>query len=262
VLAAVVLAGLATSATPYEVDWLADGARLAGLQALMLTLDAVEPSLAPLDRCQKTAGGTHCDPNRLNGLDRSVVGNHSRRWDRASDLGRSSALALAVVGTGALALMDDTATPWRDAATDLLVLATAISAASLTTSSLKLALGRSRPLQYSADSYELSLERDLSFPSGHVTTTAAAMAALATTVAYRKPWSVWAYSAAGAAVLLTGLVAHGRVQAGMHFYTDVAAGAAVGGLAGVLIPKLFERREILITPMLGETKGLMLTVRF
>ncbi|MBI3323235.1 MAG: phosphatase PAP2 family protein [Candidatus Omnitrophica bacterium] len=98
------------------------------------------------------------------------------------------------------------------------------------TSGLKLVFGRPRPFeQY----HSLGLDPaqlGSAFPSGHAT----AAFALATALACRWPkgWLAW-FAAAG-------LVAISRVALGLHWPSDVAAGAAVGSLVVFGLARLEE----------------------
>lgn len=87
---------------------------------------------------------------------------------------------------------------------------------------IKVLVGRSRP-----DINQLVEVADLSFPSGHVTNAAATFAALALLVGRRRRRTVRVALAGGAAGV-TALVASTRVFLGVHWVTDVLAGAALG----------------------------------
>lgn len=77
-----------------------------------------------------------------------------------------------------------------------------------------------------------------SFFAGHVSTVATSCFFMARVYADYHPDSKlkWVfYSAAGAMTAVTGVM---RIQAGMHFFSDVLLGATVGTLSGILIPGL------------------------
>ena len=76
----------------------------------------------------------------------------------------------------------------------------------------------------------------MSFPSGHTSAAASGFGAYATTFWLRHPGSPARFAVLGGAVLATGLVGYGRVGGGEHFYTDVIAGAVLGGVLGYLVP--------------------------
>ena len=97
------------------------------------------------------------------------------------------------------------------------------------TSGLKAVFGRLRPYeQYPSLGIHQPGDLGASFPSGH----AAAAFALAAALGYRWPqWRpVW--------FLMAGLVGLSRVALGMHWPSDVAAGAALGFLVVFGLAKL------------------------
>jgi len=69
-----------------------------------------------------------------------------------------------------------------------------------------------------------------SFPSGH-TTTAFALAFWVFLLTYRTRYQGWGYGA----LLLAGLVGLSRVYRGVHYPSDVLAGAAIGVVWGALV---------------------------
>ena len=87
---------------------------------------------------------------------------------------------------------------------------------------VKVLVGRARP-----DLDQLTRATGLSFPSGHTTNAAATFAALALLLGRGRTTTARA-ALAGAAAGLTALVASTRVLLGVHWLTDVLAGAALG----------------------------------
>jgi len=98
-------------------------------------------------------------------------------------------------------------------------------------------LTRFRP--YYHDGRELRAEhRHDSFPSGHTTVAFMSAAFFAAAVSQEHPDSRWKRPAiAGSYAFATGIGAM-RMLSGMHFFTDVIAGAAIGSFYGWLIPYL------------------------
>jgi membrane-associated phospholipid phosphatase len=86
----------------------------------------------------------------------------------------------------------------------------------------KLIVGRDRPAIRQLTGFSSS-----SFPSGHAATAAAAFAAFALLLGLRRSHRVKA-ALAGAAVGIATAVAGTRVLLGVHWFTDVLAGVAVG----------------------------------
>ena len=123
------------------------------------------------------------------------------------------------------------------------VLLETMAAVGVATQGLKLAIRRPRPNQYTPEYYRRSLSREVSFPSGHTATVAGGAMSLAATFWWKYPNSPWRFAVAGAGIVATTLVGVGRVRAGVHFPTDVLAGAAIGGSLGLLIPWLHLRER-------------------
>jgi membrane-associated phospholipid phosphatase len=110
---------------------------------------------------------------------------------------------------------------------------------------LKTTTGRIRPYAYNDDPAipqedKESLHAVRSFPSGH--TAHAFMSVVFLNTVYGKlkpdsplrPW-LWAGS-----LVAAGTVGYLRYDSGNHFPTDILAGAAIGGLAGWMVPRLHE----------------------
>lgn len=107
---------------------------------------------------------------------------------------------------------------------------------SLLNNGLKLLVHRERPVVL-----QLTHAGGYSFPSGHTAAAAACWAAIALVVARR--WPRPGRRAAGAIVLVITLaVASSRVLLGVHWLTDVIAGAIVGWTWFVLVTVLFGGR--------------------
>ena len=164
----------------------------------------------------------------------------------------------------------DTTRPWADWGTDLLVVTEAGLLTTLLTSTLKYAVRRPRPTQYNPDMPNRfgASEHQLSFPSGHTSVAAAVATSYAMTFGLRHPDSPWrwaVYAGGGVAALFTG---YARVAAGMHFYTDIIGGLALGAAVGTLVPWM-HRKEVSLLPTVhaaafDETAlpGMTLSMRF
>ncbi len=112
--------------------------------------------------------------------------------------------------------------------------AAGITLALTTATILKIAVQRERPkAAHPADIIERDHAGALSFPSGH--TTSAFSAATAISLTYRK-WYVVA-----PAFLYAGLTGYSRMRLGMHYPTDVLAGALIGSGCTFLVWKLQEK---------------------
>jgi undecaprenyl-diphosphatase len=107
---------------------------------------------------------------------------------------------------------------------------------SLLTNGLKLVVHRERP-----NVMHLTAAHGYSFPSGHTAAAAACWAAIALVVARKWPRSA-RRTAAAVAVMITLSVAATRVLLGVHWLTDVIAGAVLGWTWFVLVTVLFGGR--------------------
>ena len=239
-----------SGATPYEIDPVTDGV-LTGASAVFLVImdGLVKSSLVTNPSCDLVASVNYCDPGRLNALDASVVGNDSETWRDLSNVGIGVVYGLPLVLGLFDSLTAETTRPWADWGTDLLVVTEAGLLTSVATSTFKYALRRPRPTQYHPDMPNRfgAAEHQLSFPSGHTSVAAAVASAYAMTYGLRHPDSNWrwaVYAGAGAAAVFTG---YARIAAGMHFYTDVLGGLALGTAVGILVPWI-HRKGVQVLP--------------
>ncbi|MGB7363044.1 MAG: phosphatase PAP2 family protein [Rhodococcus sp. (in: high G+C Gram-positive bacteria)] len=122
-----------------------------------------------------------------------------------------------------------------------IVLLGTVAAATVLCTVLKLVVDRARPPL----SVQLILETDPSFPSGHVTGTAALAAMMALVLTGNAPTTMRRLAAL-AVVVVTAIVAATRVYLGVHWLSDVCAGALTAALAvtlGMLALRLLEQRS-------------------
>jgi len=101
---------------------------------------------------------------------------------------------------------------------------------------------RFRP--YSHDGRELRTgHRHDSFPSGHTCAAFLSATFFSTTFVLENPGSRWKWPAIIGSHTLAASVGAMRMMGGMHFLTDVLAGAAMGSFFGWLIPVLHAPRR-------------------
>jgi len=107
---------------------------------------------------------------------------------------------------------------------------------------LKENITRFRPWYYDGRTLGSNPRSD-SFPSGHSCAAFLSATFFSTTFLLEHPDSRWRWPViAGSHTLAAGVGAM-RILSGMHFFTDVIAGAAIGSLYGWLIPYLHFRRS-------------------
>jgi membrane-associated phospholipid phosphatase len=198
----------------------------------------------PVATCPAEGESGACDPGALNALDRSVVGKSSKGWRLVSDGAALGAYALPVM-LGALDYAVSGESEWGgELWKDLLVASEAVGLTVLVTDLFKYAVRRPRPTRYDSRVFSNSFEHSLGFPSGHTSSAAAAAAAGISTFFFRHPESPTRYGLLGLGAVITGLTACGRVGGGMHFYSDVLAGAVLGTTLGVLVPYLHRTSRV------------------
>jgi undecaprenyl-diphosphatase len=162
-----------------------------------------------------------------------VVAHRSTGFDVAAlvitDLGSP-------VATAAAALICAALLSWRarSRVPGIVVIGT-VSAAALASTALKAVVDRPRPpLQW-----QLVLETDPSFPSGHVTGTAALLAIIAVVVGIDRARATRVWLTIG---VVTGvmLVAATRLYLGVHWLSDVTAGAILAALFVLIGAAVFD----------------------
>ena len=187
---------------------------------------------------------TALDRGNVNGLDRGATYNWSPTWQDRSDYPRNLLLAAsAVVAGGPLVLKGR----WSEVATMGTIF---VEAASLTAAVTYMAKGlaaRVRPFAYNtsltpAERLEIAGVDDpgarQSFFSGHASSSFAAAALLSTVYADVYGHSTTSRIVWVSSLSLASVTAYGRVKGGVHFPTDVLAGAVVGTAIGYLVPAL------------------------
>lgn len=240
VLTALLISALATARAkadgpprPLRYDLATDLSVTGAAMASMVTLLLLKPRLAPL-QCHI------CAPDAL---DNSVHSALLWRDPHAADTA-SSVLANALLPAGLLAyglVSAGRAGDMGAGAVDALLIAEAVSTATVLEEGVKYAAGRERPYAWYGHLTPGpgTYDRNLSFYSGH-TSFAFATATAAGTVFMMRGYP-------GAPVVLglglAGATAVGylRMAANEHYFTDVLAGAAIGGVVGFAVPWFFHR---------------------
>ncbi len=126
-----------------------------------------------------------------------------------------------------------------------------VGAPSLVATIAKRLIGRARPmyldetgaLSFSPFTWDWSLA---GFPSGHATTSFALAVTMTALLGIRWRWPLFAFAA---------LIALSRVVTGMHYFTDVVAGAALGTFGAILVRDFFAARRFPIEMRNGLPTG-------
>ncbi|MEV6430619.1 phosphatase PAP2 family protein [Nocardia sp. NPDC051463] len=133
---------------------------------------------------------------------------------------------------------------WRArSALPIIVIVATGAAASATSTTLKLMVGRVRP----PIETQQVITTDYSFPSGHATSTSALVGITVAILMIGRSRQFRALSSAAAALLIT-LVAASRLYLGVHWLTDVIAGALLGtafAVIGATVLYAIEQRRTL-----------------
>jgi len=251
-----VFVGLATAhygfADKLNVDPVTDGIILAGGVAAAALTELLLPPLPP-------PWGTLGTPDiaTVNAFDRWAMFSYSHGFDLASTILEYSTVAAPAV----FALLLDPG----DFLSMGIVYGQAVTYAYAVKNLLNYLVPRYRPYMYEGGAAGVDpVENDLSFPSGHTTVAFAAATAGVTIYAMSYPDSPYLVPFAVASYGVAVLTASFRVAAGMHFLTDVIAGAALGSAVGYLVPFLHRQRpsEARSGGLSLETTGQDLLVRF
>lgn len=192
-------------------------------------------------------------PDEVNWFDRSATRNWSERSGWWSDRFRDGSVALPF-----LLLIDEA--PRRD----MFILAVLYLEVQLINNGLtgfvKVAARRKRPYVYNRD-VPIEDKRDpdaaRSFYSGHTSAAFSSAVFFATVFSDYYPGSRWIVPVWSASLALASATGYMRYRAGMHFPTDVLAGAVMGGLSGYLVPALHRRGagNVSIVPLMEDGSG-------
>jgi membrane-associated phospholipid phosphatase len=227
-------AGALEPPRPIRHDGAVDAALTGGAVALWLGTELAKPALAPA-RCRL------CEPNALDAAAReAAVWSSPGRARRTSDV---VAFALLPAGIAAHQLLAARRAGDTSAGlVDVLVVAEAAALTADLTQAVKYAAGRARPRALHRGEGEAPGPDDhLSFFSGHTSLAFSVVAAAGTVSTLRGyPSAPWVLGAGTAVAAGVGWL---RMAGDAHWLTDVVAGAAVGTVMGIAVPRLLHGRE-------------------
>jgi membrane-associated phospholipid phosphatase len=210
---------------------LALDASITGAMGISIALLAIyQPELLP-ESCR------WCTPP---GIDVDV--RNALVWnDNARTADTLSTVALAVIPASAVTYLLLSANSRGDVnagLVDSLLVTEATAAALLVNQVVKLLVGRKRPhVFFQNDLGYPESEDNLSFYGGHTSFAFSVTAATVTVAAMRGYAGVGIV--AGVGFTLSAAIGYLRIAADQHFLTDILVGAAVGGLVGWAIPRIF-----------------------
>ena len=229
-----------TNRSPYEVNIALDlGITVGGLVMCGMPRLFVEEHIQP-------ACGLDCDPDDVNALDRTVIGNYSQAAVTISDIGAGTAWVLPHLLGAIDVLATSPSDGWAGYGKDTLVIVETLSVTLAMNNLLNFLIRRPRPLVYDEnvdDDHRLLGDSALSFPSGHTAGAFAMATSYSRLFMLRHPDSplvipMWIGTYALAST--TGIL---RTTGGDHFWTDVIAGAVMGIGIGLLVPWMHERKQ-------------------
>lgn len=175
-------------------------------------------------------------PTDVNPIDRGLLFPYSQVLDMASDITQYAAFASPAAFIFVALKADYVETALMYAGSSLL----AFGASSL----IKSLVPRDRPYMYfNSPPAQAAVEGDESFPSRHSSMAFSAAAFSSTLFALRYPNSPYRVPVTVASYALAIATAALRVGSGNHFLSDVAAGALIGTVSGVVIPLIFAREK-------------------
>jgi len=226
----VLLAATAHAAGPYELEASRETALIAGGLGLGVSALVLQRASAP-------GNGERLAPATLWPLDRSATTRWSRTAADASDWG-VAALVLSPVLLAATSGDDEDGTI-------LLMHAESLALTGGVVAVLKNVVDRPRPLVYNPDPRISEQERQRSFaarsfPSGHAANAFASAMLLGEVYAGLHPDDEARHWVRYGSLAAAATVSYLRYAAGLHFPTDLLAGAAIGAAVGWAVPRLHE----------------------
>ena len=177
------------------------------------------------------------DRSKIWSIDRFASRLNSEGADLASDIFLTASSLVPLI----LLTKKDARQEWKDLA---ILYTENMSTIIGLTGITKTLIRRTRPFVYNDNvSWDKKQRRDArySFPSGHVSFSAASSFFTARVFGDLYPDSKWKPVVWAVAATLPAITAYSRVAAGEHFLTDVIVGYIIGAGVGILIPKLHKK---------------------
>jgi len=215
---------------PLQYNLALDASLTAAMGLSVILIAAYQPALAP-SSCH------WCTPPSIDATVRNALvwKDHARTADTLSSVLAGMVPASAV---SYLLLSAGSRGDINAGLVDSLLVTEATAAALLLNQVVKLLVGRQRPYAFYGNDVGYSESEDnLSFYGGHTSFAFSVVAATVTVASMRGYAGVGI--AAGVGFTLAAGVGYLRIAADQHYLTDILVGAAVGGLVGWAVPRVF-----------------------
>ncbi len=235
----------------YQLDWKKDGI-IFGSSVLGLGLEQwISRDFVGLNQTEINL----LNPSQINEFDRPAIYRYNLNSAKVSDYFRDGMLALPI----GLMLSIQAREEWKEIG--FLYLETIMVNTALT-SVIKSIVRRNRPFTYNpAVSIDLKMEESAkrSFYSGHTSHVSALSFFTATVLNDLYPDSQMKWLWWTPAIILPGITAYLRYNAGKHFPSDLITGLGIGVLVGHIIPKIHRLEDTkLKLSMMPSSDGLSL----
>jgi membrane-associated phospholipid phosphatase len=221
--------------SPYEISWRKDGFITAGSVLALAVGLAVSSDVAPLTEEEIN----HLSRDDVNPFDRPATYNYSEAANTAGDVAVWTCLSLPATFLFSAHVRDD-------AGAVVLMYAETILLSNGINQIVKGAVPRIRPFVYNPDApleKKTAANARKSFYSSHAANAFASAVFFATVFSDYFPSSKWKPYVWGGSLLAAAITGYLRIEAGMHFPTDVLVGAGAGAAIGLLIPRWHRRGD-------------------
>jgi len=239
--------GKSVYSSPYRLSGYTDG-MLAGTGAALNGLSFYTGNdVSPLSDQEVTS----LSKNDINRFDRSAASN----WSPSAGKWSNVTLAPVMLSPAGFIFGDETG---NDIITIGVMYAESILVTQGLNGSVKHIVHRNRPYTYNPDAPDTKKKSDdavLSFYSGHTAHAFNSAVFAGTVFSDYYPENSWKYAVWGASLATASLTGYLRYRAGMHYPSDIIAGAVAGSATGWLIPSLHKTERVSISVLLVPGKG-------
>jgi membrane-associated phospholipid phosphatase len=245
---------------PYELSPMRDGIIISSGLTMQTSAYFLDKRITALDNSEIDA----LNRDDVNRFDRSAT----RQWSTSSQKA-SSILAYTSILAPSICIGPQVYdSKYNESIILTVMFAEAMLVSSGINRNVKNTVQRKRPYVYNSsisyeDRHDESSDAKKSFYSSH--TSFAFCAATFTTKIFSDiyPATFWRYVVSAGTFSLAATVGFLRYKGGMHYPTDILAGAVMGSATGYLVPWMHEgKSSVTIIPILGESYGLAVRVGY